>query len=127
MQPSSDVQTPPGRGAASAETDRLGRRSSPLDTCAGVAKQDRTKFRWNGLALHLGASKKPVLVLVAEVAYPHLFRIRYPNGWTSAPANITRARDAAYCHARFLVALRPSEASYRPETRSGGISEQEAA
>ena len=44
-----------------------------------------------------------MLTLVADEKYPHLFRIRYPDGWTSTPANITRAKDAAYRHARFLL------------------------
>ena len=63
----------------------------------------RREFVWRGLGLHLGRRKKPVLTLVPETAYPHLYRIRYPNGWTSAPANITRAKDAAYSHARYLL------------------------
>jgi hypothetical protein len=37
----------------------------------------------------------PVLTLVADATYPHLYRIRYPSGWTSTPANLSRAKDAA--------------------------------
>jgi hypothetical protein len=33
-----------------------------------------------------------------------LYRVVYPNGWRSAPANLTRAKDAAYGHARHLLA-----------------------
>ena len=47
-----------------------------------------------------------MLTLVADEKFPHLFRIRYPDGWTSTPANITRAKDAAYGHARYLLKLR---------------------
>ena len=61
-----------------------------------VRSLEQTKFVWRGLALHLGRRKKPVLTLVADATYPHLYRIRYPNGWTSTPANLTRAKDAAY-------------------------------
>jgi hypothetical protein len=63
----------------------------------------RTEFRWRGLDLHLGNRRTPVLTLVADKAYPHLFRIRYPDGWLSTPANISRAKDAAYGHARHLL------------------------
>jgi hypothetical protein len=66
---------------------------------------DIADFAWRGLALHTGRSKKPVLVLVADNDYPHLFRIRYPSGWTSAPANLTRAKDAAYGHGRPISAV----------------------
>jgi hypothetical protein len=65
----------------------------------------REEFRWRGLALHFG--KTPVLTLVADDTYRHLFRIRYPDGWTSTPANISRARDAAYGHARWLLSRKP--------------------
>jgi hypothetical protein len=67
---------------------------------------DRKDFVWCGLDLHFGKRRSPVLTLVADDTYPHLFRIRYPDGWTSTPANITRAKDAAYGHARWLLAER---------------------
>jgi|KBSMisStandDraft_5_1062788.scaffolds.fasta_scaffold3030625_1 hypothetical protein len=71
-------------------------------------------FDWDGLALYrLG---RRVLTLLAEAKYPHLYRIRYPNGWTSSPANLTRAKDAAYGHARFLMQETGVEAVYSPET-----------
>ena len=65
--------------------------------CRGVVCGPEGEFQWCGLALHF--DKRPVLTLVADEKYPHLFRIRYPDGWTSTPANITRAKDAAYGHA----------------------------
>jgi hypothetical protein len=65
--------------------------------------RDREDFTWRGLALHFGRRKTPVLTLSADATYPHLYRITYPNGWTSSPANLTRARDAAYGHARHLL------------------------
>lgn len=64
---------------------------------------DRQDFAWKGLALHHGRRKTPVLTLVADATYPHLFRIQYPDGWTSAAANRTRAKDAAYGHGRYLL------------------------
>lgn len=63
----------------------------------------REEFRWHGLDLHLGRRKTPVLTLVADNTYPHLFRIRYPDGWLSPPANISGAKDAAYGHGRWLL------------------------
>ena len=65
--------------------------------CRGVVCGPKGEFQWCGLALHF--ERRRVLTLVADEKYPHLFRIRYPDGWTSTPANITRAKDAAYGHA----------------------------
>ena len=79
--------------------------------CRGVFCGPNGRFQWCGLALHF--DKRPVLTLVADEKYPQLFRIRYPDGWTSTPANITRAKDAAYGHARFLLTL---EEVQRPDT-----------
>ena len=66
-------------------------------------KRDTHEFLWRGLALHLGPRRNPVLELIADATFPHLYRIRYPDGWTSTPANLTRAKDAAYGHARYLL------------------------
>jgi len=78
---------------------------------------DRTEFVWHGLSLHHGRRKVPVLTLVADETYPHLYRIRYPNGWLSKPGNLTRAKDAAYDHARYLLGgQRPVAAPYTAET-----------
>lgn len=85
-----------------------------------AARLPRDKFAWHDLGLHLGRSKKPLLKLVPDATHPHLYRIKYPSGWTSALANITRARDAAYGHARYLLgAERPPEASHSPEEEFG--------
>jgi hypothetical protein len=76
-----------------------------------VAILKQTDFVWKGLGLHLGRRKTPVLTLVADSTNPHLFRIVYPNGWMSMPGNLTRAKDAAYGHARHLLGQEsPSEA-----------------
>jgi hypothetical protein len=64
---------------------------------------ERKDFVWRGLDLCIGRRKTPVLTLVADETYKHLYRVQYPNGWTSSPANLTRARDAAYGHARHLL------------------------
>src|SRR5262245_61092053 len=78
-----------------------------------TSEQDQSKrivanaeFVWRGLDLHLGRRRRPVLTLVVDRDYPPLYRIRYRNGWTSSPANPSRARDAAYGHARFLMTKR---------------------
>ena len=71
-------------------------------------------FIWRGLELCW--RNKPVLALISEATYPHLYLIRYPDGWISSPANLTRAKEAAYGHACYLVAQENRvEASYRPE------------
>ena len=80
---------------------------------------DRERFVWRGLALHYGRRKAPVLTLVADATYPHLYHIIYPNGWTSTPANLTRAKDAAYEHGRYLlVGQSPSEAPQTGERQA---------
>ena len=77
-------------------------------------KLPRSEFVWSGLALHLG--NRRVLSLVADAIYPDLYRISYPDGWISAPANLTRAKDAAYGHARYLLSTeRRVEGCYSPE------------
>jgi len=74
-------------------------------------------FTWRELALYLGRRK--VLALVADGRFPHLYRIQYPGGWESTPANLTRAKDAAYGHARYLLAQEtPAAAAHSPETTS---------
>jgi hypothetical protein len=79
----------------------------------------QTKFVWRGLGLHLGQRKAPVLTLVADATYPHLYRITYPSGWTSTPGSLTRAKDAAYGHARYLLGQeRPSEAPQTGERKA---------
>ena len=84
---------------------------------ATILKQ--TKFVWGGLDLHLGRRKTPVLTLVADATYSHLYRIRYPSGWTSTPGNLTRAKDAAYGHARYLLGQEtPSEAPQTGERQA---------
>jgi hypothetical protein len=83
-----------------------------------AAKLPRDKFVWRGLSLHLGRSRKPLLTLIPDVAHLHLFRIKHPDGWTSSPANITRARDAAYGHARYLLgAETPRRGLLQPRKR----------
>lgn len=77
--------------------------SPPLRPSARAAKLPRDVFHWHGLDLHFGRGKTPVLTLVADETYPHLYSIRCPDGWTSTPANISRAKDAAYGHARYLL------------------------
>jgi hypothetical protein len=89
-------------GLSQASQSRSEAPEAPVGASVG-SKTPGNRFRWCGLALHVARRKKPVLTLVADADHPHLFRIRYPDGWTSTPANITRARDAAYGHARWLL------------------------
>ena len=67
------------------------------------SKLDRNKFVWKRFGLHYGQRKKPILTLVRDADYPHLYHVQYPDGWTSTPGNLTRAKDAAYGHARHLL------------------------
>jgi hypothetical protein len=81
-------------------------------------KRDKHEFLWRDLALHLGRRRQPALELVADATYPDLYRI-HPDGWMSTPANLTRAKDAAYGHARYLLGrLRPAEAPCSPEAQA---------
>ena len=96
------VEGAPLMGTLIALPERQFRASSPRQTAsAPVTKLPRERFCWRGLVLHIG--KRPVLTLVPDATFQHLFRIRYPDGWTSPPANLTRAKDAAYGHARYLL------------------------
>jgi|tagenome__1003787_1003787.scaffolds.fasta_scaffold16129500_1 hypothetical protein len=105
-----------GEGGYKACTHNTTSRKQKRNQQSEAAKLARDKFVWRGLSLHLGRSSKPLLTVVPDVAYPHLFRIKHSDGWTSVPANLTRARDAAYGHARYLLgAETPAEASYSPE------------
>jgi hypothetical protein len=61
-------------------------------------------------------SKRAKQEFVWRGPYPHLYRIRYPDGWMSTSANLARAKDVAYGHARYLLGtLRRVEACYSPE------------
>jgi hypothetical protein len=85
---------------------------SPLGTsiyAKGVLPKH--SFRWCGLALHYGKRRMPVVTLVADDNYPHLFRIKYPDGWVSTAANVSRAKEAAYGHARLLLSPPLAEAA----------------
>lgn len=76
----------------------------------------RENFTWRGLDLCVG-KRKPQLTLVPDIDHPHLYRIRYANGWLSSPANITRAKEAAYGHAHSLhMEQTPSEGVYSGES-----------
>lgn len=75
-------------------------------------------FVWRGADLYLG--RRRMLTLEADATYPHLYRIRYPDGWLSTPGNLTRAKDAAYSHARYLLAqAKPRKGVYSPRTAQG--------
>ena len=81
-----------GEGGYEACTHDTTSRKQKRNHESEAAKLPRDKFVWRGLSLHLGRSSKPLLTVIPDVKYPHLFRIKHSDGWTSAPANITRAR-----------------------------------
>jgi len=85
-------------------TNQSGLSGRQRDVSNQAGKLPRSEFRWSGLDLHFGRRRAPVLTLVQDGTYSHLYRIRYPNGWTSPPTNIARVKDAAYGHARSLLA-----------------------
>ena len=100
ISPPTASKTLPGRVVAGSFR-KQGFSSTKTIPCKGVFCGPEGMFQWRGLALYL--DKRLVLTLVADENYPHLFRIRYPHGWISTPAHITRAKDAAYGHARYLL------------------------
>jgi len=69
-----------------------------------LRKTPRRFFKWRGLGLHYLNRRKPTLTLVQDEQFPRLYRITYPDGWQSTPANLTRCKDASYGHARKLLA-----------------------
>ena len=104
LRPREASETSPPTAPVVAGSFRKGGFSSTTPVpCRGVFCRPNGELQWSGLALYFGSH--PVLTLVADEKYPHLFRIQYPDGWMSTPANITRAKDAAYGHARFLLKL----------------------
>ena len=72
------VEGAPLMGTLIALPERQFRASSPRQTAsAPVTKLPRERFCWRGLVLHIG--KRPVLTLVPDATFQHLFRIRYPD------------------------------------------------
>ena len=92
--PAEPSETLPGRVVAGSFR-KGGFSSTKTISCGRVVCGE---FQWRGLAL-----QKLVLTLIADADYSHLFRIRYPDDWTSTAAKLTRAKQAAYEHARFLL------------------------
>jgi hypothetical protein len=100
------VEAPYGRETG----ERVHDSAIPLSAAVAPSRRVRALFRerdnvfnWRGLDLHHLNRRRPVLTLVQDSRFPHLYRIRYPNGWESTPGNLTRAKDAAYGHARYLL------------------------
>jgi len=107
-----------GEGGYEACTHDTTSRKQKRNHESEAAKLPRDKFVWRGLSLHLGRSRKPLLTLIPHATHPHLYQIKHPDGWTSSPANITRARDAAYGHARYLLgAETPRRGLLQPRKR----------
>lgn len=54
---------------------------------------DRQALHWDGLQLRY--RRRVVATLVAEEAWPKLYRVHLPNGRVTDMVNLTRAKDAA--------------------------------
>lgn len=87
--------------SAAMTTHQRGPGARPLTIHKGILK--RSEFVWRGLGLHFQQRRKPILTLVQDEQWPHLYRITYPDGWRSTLATLTRCRDAAFGHARVLL------------------------
>ena len=46
-------------------------------------------------ALHYGAARTPIALVVPDSVYPGMYRIRWPSGELSDMVNLSRAKDAA--------------------------------
>ena len=77
--------------------------------------KDRSNLTWkrvpNGFALHLGKSRNPILHVVPDSRWPHMWRIRHRDNSLSDLLNLARAKDAAQSHA--LAELRAQEVGKR--------------
>ena len=71
-----------GEGGYEACTHDTTSRKQKRNHESEAAKLPRDKFVWRGLSLHLGRSSKPLLTVIPDVTYPHLFRIKHSDGWT---------------------------------------------
>jgi hypothetical protein len=65
--------------------------------------KDRSHLNWTRgakcFALHVGRSRKPLLHVVSDNQWPHMWRIRHRDNSVSDLLNLTRAKDAAQSHA----------------------------
>ncbi|SRR5258705_8523923 len=81
--------------------------------------KDRSHLTWTraakDLALHVGKSRNPLLHVVPDKRWPHMWRIRHRDNSLSDLLNSTRAKDAAQSHA--LAELRAQEVGKRPLVR----------
>src|SRR5260370_12708269 len=78
--------------------------------------KDRSSLTWTraakDLALHVGKSRNPLLHVVPDKRWPHMWRIRHRDNSLSDLLNSTRAKDAAQSHP--LSELLAQEVGKRP-------------
>ena len=65
----------------------------------------------NGFALHLGKSRNPLLHVVPDDRWPHMWRIRHHDNSLSDLLNLARAKSATQSHA--LAELRAQQVGKR--------------
>ena len=77
--------------------------------------KDRLDLNWTrgakGFALRVGRSGNPLLHVVPDKRWPHMWRIRHRDNSVSDLLNVARAKDAAQSHA--LAELRAQEVGKR--------------
>jgi hypothetical protein len=77
--------------------------------------KDRSHLNWTrgakGFALHVGKFRNPLLHVVPDSRWPHMWRIRHRDNSLSDLLNVARAKDAARSHA--LAELRAHDVGKR--------------
>jgi hypothetical protein len=77
--------------------------------------KDRSHLNWTrgakGFALHVGKFRNPLLHVVPDNRWPHMWRIRQRDNSLSDLLNLARAKDAAQSNA--LAELRAQEVGKR--------------
>ena len=73
-------------------------------------------FVWRGADLYLG--RRRMLTLEADATYPHLYRIRYPDGWLKHSGQPDTG-EGCCVQSRPLFAGADGRGSTAPERRRG--------
>ena len=75
--------------------------------------KDRSHLNWTrgakGFALHVGKFRNPLLHVVPDSRWPHMWRIRHRDNSLSDLLNVARAKDAALTHALADLAQKPGK------------------
>jgi hypothetical protein len=84
-------------GGHSTDANRLPvTRASPPETTP--YKGNPTDAKWHGLNLMHG--ERVIASLIRDRDFPHLYRVKLPDGFVSDMVNLTRAKEAARLLAR---------------------------